>query len=374
VKLETIKNAVTIVALGVGIAVGVIVAYQTLSDEDDDVLELPAADEPPLEYVYLDSARVLAYLGQIERGLATTETRTLSEKRAGSVGVSGDNFVEVSKSVERQRESQQVVTQTEADRFFTFLRILRAEDTTRPLSEIDARLTKTNTFEVVRAKLGRLREGDFVRIRGAQLSLPAFAAVYPRVRHVPFYKRGELRPPLQPLYAPISNRERKDVIRYRRRLETNPRLPFIVPTINTIGPQGEEADQGERKSAKPEGQLNKKSGAAAARTSQVATFIVPVRYAGLTTESGLLAGNVSMVGKVVYKDPRLPSEVSEEDRVPPYYLDRQALATFGQALKRAPVTLLEDLGIPRASVGRRLKTALRIPSPVVLVVPLAIYQ
>ena len=347
--VDSAQKILVVVALVVGIVVGIVVAIEMLSD-DDGGLALPASDEPPLEYIYLDSARVLAYLGQIEQGLATTESRTFTEKRTRSSGIKGADVVEVSSDVERQRASQQVVTQTEADRFFTFLRMLRREENRRPLGEINVQLTEQNTFAGVRRRLGTLREGDFVRIRGAQLSLPPFAAVYPHVRYLPYYKGGELRTPKRPLYAPMSQDERQDVVAYRRRLGDNPRLPFIVPTV---------ADD---------------RGAAGAKVSDVLSFVVPVKYAGLTAESGLLTGTVTIVGKVVFRDPRLPSEVPEGDPVLPNYVDRQTLASFGQALTNAPRSLLGDLDIPRTEIASKLSGALTISAPVVLVVPLAIYQ
>jgi hypothetical protein len=329
-----------------------LLTHETISN-DDETLDLPNPDEPPLEYIYLDSARVLAYLGQVEQGLATTETRTFTEKRLGSAGLKGDNVVEVSASVERQRQTQQVVTQTEADRFFTFLRILRREGNRRALFDIEAQLTESNNFEALRRRLGELHEGDFIRIRGAYLSLPSFAAVFSHVRYVPYYDAGRLHEPPRPLFAPMSEREREDVIAYRSQLGDNPRLPFIVPTIETTRPRG------------PEGE---------AETGAAVTFVVPVRYAGLTTESGLLAGAVTIVGKVAYKDERLPSEVPKDDPTAGSFVDRQSLASFGHALRQAPASLLNDLKIPKAQIASHVEDELSIPTPVVLVVPLAIYQ
>lgn len=330
----------------------IVVIAQALSGDNGGRAKLPAPDVPPLEYVYLDNARVLAYLGQVEQGLARTETRKLTERRASSAGVKGADVVEVSAEIERQRETEQVVSQTEADRFFTFLRIMRSNESHRRLFDMNAQLAGRKGFAELREKLGGLMEGDFIRIRGAQLSLPPFAAVFPGVRYVPHYRDGRLSEPQRPLFAPISDRERDDVKRYRSLLGPNPRLPFIVPTIE----RGAAAKAGD------------------ASVADVATFIVPVRYDGLTKESGLLAGTVTIVGKVVHKDPRLPSEVAKNDPVKPFYIDKQALASFGQALTGAPKTLLKDLEIPRGRVARAVTDALRIPAPVLLVVPLAIYQ
>jgi hypothetical protein len=348
--VDKIQKVLVVVALAIGIVFGILAGVRVLSD-DGGILSLPTADVPPLEYVYLDSARVLAYLGQIEQGLATTESRTFTEKRTRSSAVKGEGVIEVSDDVQRQRETQQVVTQSEADRFFTFLRILRGDGNPRPLTDIDVQLTRSNSFASLRSRLKRLREGDFVRIRGAQLSLPPFAAVYPRVRYLPYYSGGELQPPKQPLYAPLSEDERKDMVDYRARLGENPRLPFVVPTLAP--------DQRRTTGAKVSDRLS---------------FIIPVKYAGLTLESGLLAGTVTIVGKVVYRDPRLPSEVSDDDAVRPHYIDRQALASFGQALKKAPRSLLDDLDLSRGELANKLRRALTISAPVVLVLPLAIYQ
>ena len=60
--------------------------------------------------------------------------------------------------------------------------------------------------------------------------------------------------------------------------------------------------------------------------------------------------------------------------MPPNYVDRQALATFGHALTNAPRSLLSDLKIPHREIEAKLEPALTISAPLLLVVPLAIYQ
>jgi hypothetical protein len=56
---------------------------------------LPPADTPPLEYVYLDSLRVAAYLGQVEDGLATSEQRTEQLTRSVNASISAGTVAQI---------------------------------------------------------------------------------------------------------------------------------------------------------------------------------------------------------------------------------------------------------------------------------------
>jgi len=84
-------------------------------------------DIPPVEFAYLDSGRVLAYLGQIEGGLAASQNRSSSAKRTTKASLTAKEIAAAEASAESLRESSETVTLTEADRFYTLLRILRAD-------------------------------------------------------------------------------------------------------------------------------------------------------------------------------------------------------------------------------------------------------
>jgi hypothetical protein len=98
---------------------------------------------------------------------------------------------------------------------------------------------------------------------------------------------------------------------------------------------------------------------------------MPARYRSLAHEASLLGGELSVVGKVVFKDSRLPNEVAAGGSGRPSYLDRETLTTFAPALQRAGRLLLRRLQLRRSRMVRR---SLTIDAPVAVIIPVAIYQ
>src|SRR2546423_6936609 len=90
------------------------------------------ADTPPAEYLYLDSARVFAYLGQLLGGLSASQTRSSSIEDALTADLKGGSLAELSRSQKRLQSLQEVVTPTAADRFYRLLIVLRQGKSKRP--------------------------------------------------------------------------------------------------------------------------------------------------------------------------------------------------------------------------------------------------
>jgi hypothetical protein len=196
-----------------------------------------------------------------------------------------------------------------------------------------------------RRQLAEAREGDFVRIKNARLFLPPYAAIYPRVRYASSFLDGGFDAPRDRLVAPTSRSQRNQVQAYLRSIGPKARLPFVVPTLR-----------------------------GARRVKRAVTFLVPVRYQYLGKEPSLLSGNVEVLGKLVYKDPRLASDVTSDDPIEPRYVDRQSLATFGPSLSTASPALRRRLGLGRRAIDRQLRASMTFAAPVAVVVPVAIYQ
>ena len=339
------------VILGLGVAVGF-----WAFDGNGTRRTTPAPDTPPGEYVYLDSARVLAYLGQIAGGLSPSEKRTLAtqEEAKGSAKVGP---VEVGGTQSSEQSVEQTVTPTATDRFYTLLQQLRggrsrtAFGATRVwLHELDATLDATNTFDELMGELCRTREGDFVRIADAHLFLAPYASVFPRVSYASSYLGGEISRPRRPLYAPVSDKESHDVAAYLAAVGNDPRLPFVLPSLRATGGSNDE----------------------------VVTFLVPARYSGIVDEPSLLSGNLTVVGKVVYRDLTRRNGKSCGVPVPGSgpreYLDRQTVSLFAPALAKASPSILANLQLDPATILERVTLSATFASPVVVVVPVAIYQ
>lgn len=327
-----------------------------------DELGLAEPDSPPLEYVYLDSDRVLAYLGQLEGGLSHTEIRTRAEKQADTASVAGGGGT-LGVSAELSQSTQQEVTPTDADRFYRLLRALRAEQAPRPLQTVNLllegaddrdRREEREQFDVLRARFQRkIDVGDFVRLENAQLLLSKFAGVLPRARYAGHYvgegkgmHQSGFREPKPEVSSPVSERRRRALGDYLEALGDNPRLPFFART-NTR----------------------------ALTAPQVITFFLPARYQSIGSEASLLSGKLTVVGKVVDKDMRIRGEHnSERNPLKPRYFDRQSLATYGPAFEGAKPPLLRQLDLDRSELAQQLKRSVKVDAPVVVVVPVAVYR
>jgi hypothetical protein len=350
-RFLTLKTLGVVGTLVLGVVVGALIVRLFFSVEDTKRSGGSVADTPPGEYLYLDTQRVLAYLGQSKGGLTEKEKRVESTVASQSATLKSSLLGDIGASAEHASSVETVVTPAATDRFFTLLIELRRDhgrDGLRHtwLHEVDAAITKKNSIDKVRAKLTRLQEGDFIRISNGNLYLPPYAAVVPKARYAASYLPGGIVQPPRPLYAPITRRERRDVVAYLKRLGPDPSLPFVLPTLS-----------------------------ATREDSQVVRFFVPTRYTGLLDNARLLAGTVTVVGKVVYKDPRLPGDPDcGVTRVRCSYFDRQTLATFAPALQKAPNSVLESLDLERADIIRSVRDSVTFDVPVVVVLPVAIYQ
>ena len=129
----------------------------------------------PPEYAYLDNARVLAYLGQIEGGLSTSEkvTEQVTRTRNGGVAASG---LQVGASSSQQQFVERVVTPTATARFYRLLDLLRAKGY---LETVNYGRGLSLRF------LNRVSEGDFVRINGCRMRLPTYAQMDELIQSAP---------------------------------------------------------------------------------------------------------------------------------------------------------------------------------------------
>jgi hypothetical protein len=313
-----------------------------------------APDDPPAEYLYLDSQRVNAYLGQIQGGLALQETRNVTETSSSNVDVGGGLLKDLNQSNGLSQSVTSVVTPLATDRFYTLLLKLRQgsehrNGTTVPwLPSIDAQITSQNSVDRVRAELRDLREGDFVRIYNARLFLPPYASFVPKAHYAdPFLSGGFNVPPSTSVAAAQSIAQREKIDSYLRELGNDPTLPFVAYTLPSLN-------------------------------SQIVTFLVPARYRALLDNGRLLTGRLIIVGKVIYKDLRRTNDSGcgggETVNLSCEYVDRQTVQTYGSALLKAPQSILSYLGVTRRDVVGNVSASMTFRAPVLVVLPVAIYQ
>jgi hypothetical protein len=359
-KLQGLGKGAVALAGGIAVLIGLGIVIGWLIRGDGNSLTVNS-DTPPPDYLYIDNDRVLSYLGQIEIGLASQEKRTSAASRAfefsaGAQGASGTKSQQTSQSVEVE------VKPTTADRFYQLLPLLiegRSKNPDRPwIHDLNGEAREHYNIAKHASGLCRVHEGDFVRIENAHLFLPPYAAILQKVRYaqrvvkpqLPLANQGEQATPRPHTNAAAASTLQPAIKAYQRRLGSNPRLPFLVPTIV---PSSNE-------------------------TMRRVVFFIPVRYRWIAEEPSLLSGSLTVVGKVTFRDLRLPGrnicgrQTSAESR--PHYFDQQTLLAFGPALQAAPDQLLASVGLERKNLLPTIRDSATFDAPVMVIVPLAIYQ
>jgi hypothetical protein len=356
-----------------------------LNDSPATAKPLPEADTPPIEFAYLDPLRADAYLGQAEGGLASSEQRSEELTNSINASVSIGTAGQVGGSAQKQLSTVATVTPQAADRFYTLLRRLR------DAGEADYRKPDTCNGERATHWLGDVNDedsaqevmdevecigvGNFIRIHHAQLFLPPFAQALPRVQSANAFF-GALPAPRTAFTSPTQSVAITTALSGYAKLVvkgsvgSDPRMPFV---------------------ASPYG--------ANERVGHGVTFFLPAGYSGITSEPSLLSGSVTVVGEIVY---------SAGAGAP--YIDYPTVDTFGRALLKAQPALRTDLGVcsgvpPSATLLRSppkgtpivaltpssppsrpascrseqltlndVKKSVTFKPPVVVVLPLAIYE
>jgi hypothetical protein len=317
---------------------------------------LAKPDVPPLEFAYLDSARVSEYLGQAENGLIRSETRATQIKKSLNAALSAGGNATLGADQQDEESSSATVEPDGADRFYTFVRLLHAETpaNARPaasgkscasathrkgwLSDVDFGEKAKN---VVR-EFGCIGVGNFVRIDDVELFVPPFAQALPRLRSAnTFY--GSLPAPKARFTSPTQSVALRHALTdYVARLGTTARVPFVG------APYGEGSKLGTR----------------------IPVFM-PTEYRDITQEPSLLAGPVTVVGKLVYVELTSPPVKHVRGRrpkpAPPAYIDYATVDKFGQALLRSRPIFRADLGV--CSKAPTLQT--RAQAPLGTTLPLA---
>jgi hypothetical protein len=336
--------------------------YQGFHDNQTTLIGEVRPNTPPPEYLYLDAERTVAYLGQIEGGLSDSEKRTVSEEKENKLGLKGPG-ADLAAARKRQQSIEQVVTPNATDRFFTLLGNLRAGRDERGgvsfpwIVDVDARVADSAALDELLAQLRRVREGDFVRISNARLLVPDYAAVIRRVRYAtpyvyPYKGTALLNAPAQATFAgPDSAQLRFDVKAYLDLLGLDPTLPFVIPTWTSK------------------------------KLARRVVFFVPARYLAIVDNQRLLAGKLTVVGKVIYKDLRSPRSAACKNAakhlvLPCKYVDVQTFSTFAPALEQARESVFAVLTIPtdRGALDQAVLQSVSFATPVVVVLPVAIYQ
>lgn len=265
---------------------------------------------PPPDYVYLNNARVVLYLGQIEGGLSASETLTkqLTQNRNATVAASGFQLggsSGLSSSVER------VVTPTATARFYRLLDRLQTHGYLRTIDANTGKKALARTFAA-------LPEGAFVRLRNCRLRIPPYVQFGQLLRA----SRSRMAPLDALLDAGATRTIRAEQALRAARADAGRTKSLVdVPLVRiTARERRRLAAAAPRlaQAAGPNARVPMSCAGTVNPRPHALDLLFPMRLGELSTEQSLLAGPVTPVGKIV-RVVRRPDDA---------YIDTASLALF----------------------------------------------
>lgn len=278
---------------------------------------LRKGDGPPHEFLYLDPARTQAYLSQFQGGISTLEKSSVAdsiklgaELSAGPAKLSGEGQSEG--SFERS------VTPTTTSQFINLAGYLETRDLFPPLPPLAAFTTSdARAHRAGRRFRGawdeRVKERSFIRIR-ARITVPRFVRIYQTLRAA-----ADGSPTAKLTETMLSE------------IGQDPRVPLAIVV-----------DDG--------------SGRPPLRV------VLPLQYSLLATEPSLIIGEVTVVGKVLYR-------IHPKRR---WSMDREIGRRYRPEIHATP--LLRWLGLKPDGLAEELEDYRVVKGPAAIVLPLAIYK
>jgi hypothetical protein len=341
-------------ALGLLVGAGALVAAWIAFGGDESLSADPGI--PPPEYVYLDNARVLAYLSQIEGGLTSSEkvSEQVERQRSGGIAASG---IQVGGSVSQQQFVERVVTPTATTRFYRLLDRLGAKSY---LHTVDV----GHGLRPAAKELRDVPEGDFVRVRNCRVRLPTYAQMALAIRAST---------------GPISA--------FRAYVNTDGSAYATQEALVNAREMGKKVKIGMGTFAEihklPGARLTEASArfaAAVGRRPRVALasctgrldyvprgldLLFPIDLGALNDDPSVLAGPVTIAGKVL----RQVRTKSDE------YVDDQAFGAWAGPIDKLTDVLNQDADNPDfADMTGELDTDVSVLAPGAVILPIAIYK
>lgn len=292
---------------------------QTNRSTADAIFDLGRGSGPPNEFLYLDGARVDAYVSQLERGLSTLEKTSASKVDKQSAEVSASPS-KLGREVQAQDIFERTVTPTTASRMVNLLGYLRQQEDLRRLPGLAARNDGSDRSRSASrrflAQWRTVRQGDFVQIT-APVTIPRAERLYQIARQVPETSSAGI------LGAKL-----------RRAVGNDPRFPVAVT-----------ADDGQHTPTR---------------------LILPLQFSLLSSESSLIVGKLTVIGKVLHR-------VAPGGRP---FRDLQTWTRFRAAAIRriTPDRLLARVGLKRPTIRAELLTYRTVEGPAAVILPIAIYK
>jgi hypothetical protein len=310
----------------------------------------------PPAYAYLDNASVALYLGQLEGGIAKSEQLTQQLTRGRSAGLSAGGLT-VGGQTGSSSQAERVVTPTATARFYQLLDLLSRDGY---LHTIDTDASPAR----VKQAFARIPEGSFVRLQGCTLRLPG----YVRLEQIWRASKGTESPLSAVLTATQSSVSSGGANSYDeviQALGAAGRLKQAVGSAMIAIPAKPERRLGRAIDAlehavgpNPRVPLSTCDGRTDYRPRGV-DLLFPIRLANLSTEASLLAGPVTLVGKLV----RAVRKPGQE------YVDDASFATFS-----GPTDSLDAVQAAGTEFNKELDADAVVLAPGAVILPIAIYK
>lgn len=316
-----------VIAVAVASFGGGLLAGWCLFDKDQDGGTSTKTKSPiaPAEYLYLDNARVAAYLAQERGGTVSALKRSLKETDELSAKAKAGEILEVGASSQLERFVEETVSPTAASSFTALVRELKSHE---HLEDYDAGDPSA---------LEGLKEGRFVSIKTGGLLHPSYSEPYTIARQAAT---------LRALF-PTSRKARAAARSFIKQVGPNPRMTFAVEASQTSGPR-------------------------------LARYLLPLQYQGLADERSLFAGRHTIIAKVVRVFPETRRRHVNDEKA---YVDTAARETWDLPLRRVPSSLLKHLvtctgtkGKARRCLHDKLENQTSVSPPGAVLIPVAIYK
>lgn len=274
---------------------------------------------PPSEYLYIDPARAVAYLSQLQGGELSsekvTQARQTTSKLAAAVSFgSGEVSVQGTQTIESQLLS------TLPSEVYDLRKDLDAQNWQNRLD-----LPGGDPARFIQART----DGEFISLRGCQIAMPLYGQLYEAIR-----QSGELG----------NSTVAANAKAFVKHIGSNP----VIPLTCTL-PGADEP-----------------------------TILIPIQYSLLASDGSLLIGKVSVLGKVAYS---VPAD-TQPGAARPEFVDQTTRLAVAPVVRALPLDILhllpalhgKPLGAARKKMLADLVAATQIGSLGVVVIPTAIFK
>lgn len=316
-------KALALVALA---AVLVFVISGRRSGEPRREPEFPASG--PAEFLYLDGARVLAYLAQFDGGNFTSSQLTSTTSNSQNSKISVQDAFELGEASEQAQSVSKTITPTAAGNYIELLSKLEGLHGLKKIG--------LGRFQ---HEVGKLTEGQFVTFRTHALSSPVYLNPYLAVRQrrtvstlFPMPREGEAK-------RKAVHRERVRARLFRDQVGKDPRVVFALRPVNAKERAERESELGGGTPAAPQVARNQAEERVQEKYEEEehVEYLMPMDAELISQERSLLkfgGGEFTVVGKLVRVFPE------DGNSHQPAYVDSPTLETWKQPLSEAPLQLL----------------------------------